>query len=37
VIYPENWWYGGIESESMLDEIIDALEEGRPADNYMLT
>ena len=36
VIYPENWWYGGIESESMLDEIIDALEEGRPADNCVL-
>jgi (2Fe-2S) ferredoxin len=36
VVYPENWWYGGIESESILDEIIDALEEGRPADNYMI-
>ena len=36
VIYPENWWYGGVESESQLDEIIDALEEGKAADRYVI-
>ncbi len=36
VIYPENWWYGKIESESVIDEILDALEDGRPAEKYML-
>jgi (2Fe-2S) ferredoxin len=36
VIYPENWWYGKIENESVIDEIIDALEEGRTADNYLI-
>lgn len=36
VIYPENWWYGGLESESVLDEIIDALEENRPAEKYLI-
>ena len=37
VIYPENWWYGKIESESAVDEIIDALEEGRPAESYLIS
>ena len=37
VVYPENWWYGRIESESSIDDIIDALEEGRQADAYTLT
>jgi len=37
VIYPENWWYGGVESESQLDEIIDALEEGKPAERYVIS
>ena len=37
VIYPDNWWYGKFESESAVDEIIDALEEGRPAENYLIS
>lgn len=36
VVYPENWWYGGIESESDIDNVIDALEEGKPADKYVM-
>jgi (2Fe-2S) ferredoxin len=36
VIYPENWWYGKIENESAIDEIIDALEAGRTADHYLI-
>jgi (2Fe-2S) ferredoxin len=37
VIYPENWWYGRVETESAIDEIIDALEAGEPAAAYVLT
>jgi len=36
IIYPQNWWYGRVENESVLDEIIDALEEGQPASHYLL-
>jgi (2Fe-2S) ferredoxin len=36
IIYPQNWWYGGVETEAALDEIIDALEEGQPAADYLL-
>lgn len=37
VIYPEGWWYGGVKGEEDLDEILDALEEGKPATDYLLT
>jgi (2Fe-2S) ferredoxin len=36
IVYPENWWYGGVETESAIDDIIDALEEAKPADKYLL-
>jgi (2Fe-2S) ferredoxin len=36
VVYPENWWYGRVETESAIDEIIEALEEGKPARNYLI-
>jgi (2Fe-2S) ferredoxin len=36
VIYPENWWYGKVESEAVIDEIIDALEEGKTVDKYLV-
>lgn len=36
VIYPENYWYGGIDSEDKLDEILDALEEGKAAEEYLI-
>ncbi|MDY6903343.1 MAG: (2Fe-2S) ferredoxin domain-containing protein [Thermodesulfobacteriota bacterium] len=36
VIYPENIWYGGVESEEIIDEILDALEDGGTADEYLL-
>ena len=36
IVYPENWWYGRVESEAAVDAIIDALEEGRPAAAYQL-
>ncbi len=35
VIYPEGWWYGKI-TEGKLDDILDALEEGQPAEEHLL-
>lgn len=35
VIYPAGWWYGKV-TEDMLDEILDALEEGNPAEDYLI-
>lgn len=36
VIYPQGTWYGGIESEEMIDEILDALEEGETAGAHAI-
>ena len=37
VIYPENTWYGNVDSETAIDEILDALEVGGVAKEYLLT
>ncbi|NTW48571.1 MAG: (2Fe-2S) ferredoxin domain-containing protein [Chlorobiales bacterium] len=37
IVYPEGFWYGKIESEDMIDEILDALENGEAKEEYLLT
>ena len=37
VIYPDNYWYGGVETEEIVDEILDALEQGKEAERYILS
>ena len=36
VIHPDGHWYGRVESEDAVDEILDALEEGRTAENFLM-
>ncbi len=36
VIHPNNYWYGGVKSESIIDEILDALEEGECCEKYSI-
>jgi len=36
VIHPNNFWYGGVESEAVIDEIFDALEEGELCEKYSI-
>lgn len=36
VVYPEAHWYGGVEDEDAIDAILDALEEGRACEEYLL-
>ncbi len=36
VVYPEGFWYGGVEGEDAIDEILDALEDGGSADAYRI-
>lgn len=36
VIYPDNYWYGEVDSEGKIDQILDALEDGRPATELMI-
>ena len=37
VVYPENLWYGKVESEQAIDEIVDAIESGTPAAAYLIS
>lgn len=36
VVQPQNLWYGGVDSEGAIDEILDALESGTPANGRLL-
>lgn len=35
VIYPAGWWYSELD-EGKIDEILDALEEGNPVEEYLI-
>ena len=35
VVYPEGWWYGEL-TEERVDEILDALQEGKAVEEYLL-
>ena len=36
VVHPDNLWYGGIDSEGAVDEVLDALEKGEAAKGRLL-
>ena len=36
VIYPDNIWYGNVQGEEAIDEILDALEDGTIATTYQI-
>jgi (2Fe-2S) ferredoxin len=36
IIYPQGYWYRGVTSEDVVNEILDALENGGPAEKYLL-
>lgn len=35
IVYPEGYWYGEVD-EDAIDQILDALEEGRPCEDLLL-
>ena len=37
IIQPNNYWYGGIIDEDGIDEILDALEENKAVEEYLIT
>ena len=37
VIHSQGVWYGNVESEAAVDEILDALEEGGIAENLRIS
>ena len=37
VIQPENWWFKGMDSHAAIDAILDDLEDGSPAAEYLIS
>ena len=36
LVYPEGYWYQGVEGEDAIDAILDGLENGGPAKEYLV-
>ncbi len=36
VIQPENWWFKEVNSEEVIDEILDGLEDGEAASAHLI-
>lgn len=36
IVQPGNHWYTGVDSEEAIDAILDAMESGSPAEEYLL-
>ena len=36
IVYPHNHWYGNVDSEEAVDEILDALEDGGACESRLL-
>lgn len=37
VVHPNNFWYGSVQSEDDIDEILDALEEGEACEKFLIS
>jgi (2Fe-2S) ferredoxin len=37
VVQPENWWFKGVDSHAAIDAILDGIEEGEPAADYLIS
>lgn len=36
VVQPQNWWFKGVDSEEVIDAILDGLEDGEPPAEYLI-
>jgi (2Fe-2S) ferredoxin len=36
IVYPQGWWFKQVNSESVIDAILDSIEEGEPAAEHVL-
>ena len=37
VVQPQKWWFKGVESEEIIDAILDGLEDGEPPEEYLIS
>jgi (2Fe-2S) ferredoxin len=36
VVYPENWWFGRIDSEEAIDAVLDSIGSGVPSPDHVI-
>lgn len=36
VVYPQDHWYGKVENKEAIDEILDALSQGKAVEKYLI-
>jgi hypothetical protein len=36
VVQPQNWWFKGVASTEIIDAILDGIEDGEPAADYLI-
>ena len=37
IVHPQNVWYGGIETEEAMDELLDAIENGEELEKFKIS
>lgn len=37
VVHPDNWWFKGVDNTDAIDAILDGIEAGKPATEYLIT
>jgi (2Fe-2S) ferredoxin len=35
-VYPENWWFGHIDSEEAIDAVLDSIDKGVPSPDHVI-
>jgi (2Fe-2S) ferredoxin len=36
IVYPENWWFGRVNSEEAIDAVIESIASGTPSADYSI-
>ncbi|MFI3272743.1 MAG: (2Fe-2S) ferredoxin domain-containing protein [Pseudomonadota bacterium] len=36
VVQPDNWWFKNMGSEAAIDAVLDGIEDGEPAADYLI-
>jgi (2Fe-2S) ferredoxin len=36
LVYPENWWFGRIDSEESIDAVLDSIDRGVPSPDHVI-
>ncbi|MBF0229307.1 MAG: (2Fe-2S) ferredoxin domain-containing protein [Desulfamplus sp.] len=37
VVQPNNWWFKGVDSKSVIDAILDSIEDGTPVKTHLIS